>query len=146
LNEFGSAGALLEGRAPARPKNFRRLCRSTALQRPQFFGLPICRFHDLPIRFGSAGASPSHHALRSHPFRSSHGIIATNMKMVRGAKCDVRCWVRCAECGVQLMGFVHQIYGLKNERELALCVSNEWVSAYSVRMQIDSAKQVSTKK
>jgi hypothetical protein len=93
LNEFGSAGALLEGRAPARPKNFRRLCRSTALQRPQFFGLPICRFHDLPIRFGSAGASPSHHALRSHPFRSFHGIIATNMKMVRGAMfgagCDV---------------------------------------------------------
>ncbi|MFA0733878.1 MAG: hypothetical protein OGMRLDGQ_000378 [Candidatus Fervidibacter sp.] len=69
LNEFGSAGALLEGRAPARPKNFRRLCRSTALQRPQFFGLPICRFHDLPIRFGSAGASPSHH---SYALRFTH--------------------------------------------------------------------------
>jgi hypothetical protein len=25
-----------------------------------FPDLPICRFHDLPIRFGSAGASPSH--------------------------------------------------------------------------------------
>jgi hypothetical protein len=44
------------------------------------------------------------------------------------------------------MGFVHQIYGLKSERELALCISNEWVSAHSVGMQIDSAKQVSTKK
>jgi hypothetical protein len=43
------------------------------------------------------------------------------------------------------MGFVHQTYGLKSERELALCISNEWVSAHSVGMQIDSAKQVSTK-
>ncbi|MFZ8851860.1 MAG: hypothetical protein ACO2PL_07115 [Armatimonadota bacterium] len=25
-----------------------------------FPDLPICRFHDLPIRFGSAGTSPSH--------------------------------------------------------------------------------------
>jgi hypothetical protein len=44
------------------------------------------------------------------------------------------------------MGFVRQTYGLKSERELALCISNEWVSAHSVGMQIDSAKQVSTKK
>ena len=39
------------------------------------------------------------------------------------------------------MGFVHQIYGLKSERELALCISNEWVSAHSVGMQIDSANK-----
>jgi hypothetical protein len=29
-----------------------------------FPDLPTCQFHDLPIRFGSAGASPSH--LRSN--------------------------------------------------------------------------------
>jgi len=27
---------------------------------PPFPDLPICRFHDLPISFGSAGISPSH--------------------------------------------------------------------------------------
>jgi hypothetical protein len=66
-----------------RRKIFRQ-CRSTALQKISvspfanrhlllaavlpfttryslpFPDLPICRFHDLPISFGSAGASPSH--------------------------------------------------------------------------------------
>jgi hypothetical protein len=56
--------------------------------------LPISRFDD-KIRLGRSLALPSRitlYALRSHPFRSFHGIIATN-EMVRsamfGAGCDV---------------------------------------------------------
>jgi hypothetical protein len=102
LNEFGSAGALLEGRAPARPKNFRRLCRSTALQRPQFFDLPICRFHDLPISSARQEPRPpitlTHYALRitltSFPFLSWHNCDEHE----NGAGCEVRCSVLGAMC------------------------------------------------
>jgi len=106
--------------------------------------LPICRFHDLPISSARQEPRPpitlTHYALRitltSFPFLSWHNCDEDE----NGAGCDVRCWVRCAECGVQLMGFVHQIYGLKSERELALCISNEWVSAHSVGMRFDRAR------
>jgi hypothetical protein len=82
---------------------------STALQRPQFFGLPTCRFHDLPISSARQEPRPpitlTHYALRitltSFPFLSWHNCDEHE----NGAKCDVRCWVRCAECGVKLMGF-----------------------------------------
>jgi hypothetical protein len=63
-----------KGASPDAPKNFsaaQKRCPSenfcfTIRYSPPFRhslpfpDLPICRFHDLPIRFGSAGISPSH--------------------------------------------------------------------------------------
>ena len=74
-----------------------------------FPDLPICRFHDLPISSARQEPRPpitlTHYALRitltSFPFLSWHNCDEHE----NGAKCDVRCWVRCAECGVKLMGF-----------------------------------------
>ena len=58
--------------------------------------------NSLPFWLGRSLALPllriTLYALRSHPFRSFHGIIATNMKMVRGAMFGVGCDVLSAEC------------------------------------------------
>jgi hypothetical protein len=126
LNEFGCSGEQPSSFI-LHDRNFEQIRR----QKRKFF------FFFFFFFFGALRIT-----LTSFPFLSWHNCDEHE----NGAKCDVRCWVRCAECGVQLMGFVHQTYGLKSERELALCISNEWVSAHSVGMQIDSAKQVSTKK
>jgi hypothetical protein len=62
-----------KGTSPDAPKNFsaaqkhcppENFCFTIRYSPPfrhslPFPDLPICRFHDLPIRFGSAGASPS---------------------------------------------------------------------------------------
>jgi hypothetical protein len=47
-----------------------------------FPDLPICRFHDLPIRFGSAGISPSHFlpsrkVIHQSLIANRHSLLAT---------------------------------------------------------------------
>ena len=94
---------------------------------------PITIRHSLlaiRCRFGSAGASPSHYALRfthyasrfthhaSHLFYSFHGIIATNTKMVRSAKCGVRYSVQSAMCLVRGAVVLKLLSGTSPENEL----------------------------